>query len=90
MKIKDFLDSKTIYLKELNDNFTEIKRLELDTQLAFKKCYNCNDTCNQYAYISESWLHSFYCVKCTTINAVIFSDRMGGNCNDTIIIYKEK
>ncbi len=90
MKILDFLESKTIKLNELDLHFKEIKRVEVDTQRISGKCYNCEDRCNQYQFNSESWTKTFYCAKCKSINTIIFSDRMGGNYTDTIIIYGEK
>jgi len=90
MKISEFLESKTIKLSELNLNFNEIKRLEVDTQLVFGKCYNCEDKCNQHQYNSESWTKTFYCAKCKTINHVLFADRASGIYTDVIIIYKDK
>lgn len=90
MSIKDFLESKTIQLSELKSNFVEVNRIGIDTQKIFGKCYNCDDSCNQYSYNSESWTKIFYCVKCKCINSVIYTDRMGGSTLDVVIIYKDK
>ena len=90
MNIFNFLQTKTIKIEELDSNFVKFKKLELDTMKIFGKCYNCDDKCNQYQYNSEAWTKIFYCAKCRCINCIIFADRMGGNHEDTIIIFKDE
>ncbi len=88
MSIKNFLETKTIHLNELSDNFIEIKRIEIDTIRNPEKCYNDIDCNVQRQYKSEPWTKIFQCDSCNTINAIIHSDRMRGNHLDAVIIYK--
>lgn len=90
MTIRDFLELKTVTLNEVETNFKEVKRIEVDTTREENHCYECGDSINQYQYPSEPWTKIFYCAKCRCINCIIFADRMGGPTLDVIIIYKDK
>jgi len=91
MTIYQFFESKEISIKEIESNFTLEKTLDVDAVSQGKPpCLNCGDTLNVYSYPSESWTAVRRCTKCKRINAIIFSDRMGGTYTDTVLIFKEK
>lgn len=87
--IGKFLASKATTTKELDANFVLEKKMEKDA-IHTKGCLNCGDNNNQYKYPAESWTSVTHCVACDRIILVYYSDRMGGNFLDSVMVYKEK
>lgn len=89
MTITEYIDSKNITIRELKENFQQVRHIDVDA-LHSKGCFNCGDTLNQHTYKGEPWTGAQYCWKCNSINLTIYSDRMGGNYTDTVLVFKEK
>ena len=45
--IGKYIDSKQITLKEIEETFTEVRRIEIDSAETKGKCANCKNTTNQ-------------------------------------------
>lgn len=91
MTIDEFVTSKQITIKQLEENFVKFKEYEVGGEGVFikiDKCLNCGDKLNNERLASESWTAVQYCWKCDTLNLVIFGDRMGGGYWDTVKCYK--
>ena len=79
MNITEFLDSKQVKLKELEENFTLVKRIDIDINEHKKECINCGNRNNQYKIPSEPWSRLIYCTYCERLIFSIYADRMSGN-----------
>lgn len=60
MTIQDFINTKSILIKELEEHFKEVKRIDVDA-LYTKGCLNCQDKVNQHTYPGEPWTGIRYC-----------------------------
>lgn len=90
MKINDLIDKFTINpLKEIVPHFKLTKTLKVDSH-KHEGCFNCNDTLNQGNLLSTPWTSVQRCVKCSHLNVIYYSDRMGGVHVDTIECYTNK
>jgi len=91
MTTREYLDSKEVRLKELEDNFAEVKRYSKD-MLRFpeKTCPNCEDKINAHSRPSQSWTSCKYCTACKCISIILWADRQGGQFEDIVIVYKNK
>lgn len=88
MNIYEFVQSKQITIEELTKVFTIESELEINASNV-QNCYNCGDELNNEFLPSESWTSVQHCRKCNRINAVVWSDRMGGSCTDTVMIFAD-
>ncbi|MDD4970837.1 MAG: hypothetical protein PHT07_15525 [Paludibacter sp.] len=50
-------------------------------------CHNCGNTKNLEKRKSGPWTMAYFCPQCGFINYIMYSDKMGGNPNDTINLY---
>jgi len=89
MKITDFLESKEIKLRELEDNFEHESTKDIDGVIG-DKCPNCGNSSNLYSYNSEPWTSVKRCISCNRIMIVIYTDKMGSVALDTLMIFKER
>lgn len=90
MKIADFIKTKTITKKELEENF-EVYNTKTFKQ--FEKddvCWNCGEKANVYFVKSEPWTTTQYCNGCDKISMRIKCEPMGGNHNEDVTIYERK
>lgn len=85
--IKQYLDSKKITGKELEEKFVLVKKIEVEDR---KCCPVCGDNANQYRYDSEPWTGVTWCIVCDSLLYTIFGDRMGGSHTDTVFVYDQK
>jgi hypothetical protein len=89
MTSNEFVEKFTIKHKDVEDNLTFVKELDLDTH-NHKGCFHCNDPINQHMLRSEAWTMVQYCWVCKHINLVFVTDRMGGYHKDTVKCYTNK
>jgi len=91
MTISNFVDSKAISLKELEENLQELRRFTVDTRaLQEVECKNCKDKNNQHRLPSEPWTACVHCVACDCLVLTVHGDPMGGGYWDSIIVFKDK
>lgn len=86
MKIYDFIKSKRVTLKELEDIFTPVGRKPNGTT---GKCEYCGDTINNRTIASEPWTVMEHCCKCSSITVRFPPDLMSG-CTDEnqVIVFR--
>mgnify|MGYP006871788161 FL=1 len=88
--VSKYVDSKQITMKEVEETFQLVKRIDIDMIHHGKECVHCGDTANQYTIPSEPWTGVYHCVACGCLMLTIFADRMGGNHTDTVFVYEQK
>lgn len=91
MTITEYLESKEIPLKELEDNLTFESKKDVDVVFT-EGCPNCGDkiNCRSLKGLSGSWTSIMNCNKCKRLMFVIFADRMGGSRTDLVYVFKSK
>ena len=92
MTINELEEKFTIKpFEDIAPHFKLLKTLSIDIQNHhYKMCFNCGDTANSQMLKSQSWTAVQQCFKCKSLNVIIYTDRMGGNSQDTIECYGEK
>lgn len=88
--VSEFVNSKQITLKEVEESFQLVKEIDIDMIHHKKGCVHCGDTANQYPIPSTPWTGVIFCVACDSLLFTVFSDRMGGNYTDTVYVYEQK
>lgn len=91
--ISKFLESKELKMKEVEETFQLVKRLDIDMishSIEKDGCVNCGNKSNSYSIKCESWTGATFCVACDSLMFIIFSDRMGGGHNDAVFVYEQK
>lgn len=88
--IREFLDYKEIKLKELEENFDLVNRIDTDMIIHKEGCICCGDKKNQYPLPSEPWTSVIHCIFCDSLLLIVFADRMSGNYTDSVFIYKKR
>ena len=87
--IFDFLETKEITSKEIEDNFQFVTEYDID-MIHYDGCPHCKDKSNQYHWKSAAWIGVTECAKCQSIILTFYSDRMGGVHTDTVRVYEQK
>lgn len=87
MTIDEFLKSKIITEKELQEHFKLVKEVNIDA-VNHKGCLNCNDMHNNRHLPAEPWAGLQYCWVCNSLIMVYYQDRMGGVYTDVVKVYQ--
>ena len=88
--IDEFIDRLTIKpKKDIEPYFNKIKEFSVDAT-NHKGCFNCGDTINQKALMSEPWSGVQWCWRCSSLNVIYYQDRMSGADTDVVRCYAEK
>lgn len=89
MTTSDYLDSKTITIKDLEKNFVEVARYDTSDS-AKDACPHCKDNCNQYSKPSEPWTSVTQCISCDSIILTVHGDAMGGTGGNSHFVFQDK
>jgi hypothetical protein len=90
MKISEFEKKFTIEPdNDIEPYFKKEREFRMENAQR-KSCLNCHDEPNNEWLKSSAWTAVQHCWKCKSINVVFPADRMSGNFEDAVCIYKEK
>lgn len=88
--VTEYLRSKQLTFKEVEETFHLVKRIEIDSHEVKDKCINCENKSNKYSIDSEPWTGSYQCVACNSLIMILYSDRMGGVHTDSFFVFEQK